>query len=421
MSRYTTALRALAPVLTVALLAGAACSTTTGDDDSDWPQFLGPHRNGKVTAAVRRQLDPHGPTILWRRPVGAGYASPAVVDGTLYLFHRLDNEEIVEAMDAATGETLWRTGYPADYRDVEFGFDEGPRATPTIVDGVVYTSGAKRRVQALDAATGERLWEFDAIERYDTRRAPFGSAAQPFWIDGRIVLNIGGREAGIVAVDAATGDTVWTATDHEASYAPPLLVELGGERRLLFFTRMGLVDLDPADGRLRSTLLWHSRSWASVNAAMPVQVDGQIFLSASYGTGATLLELTSDGFTPTWTSDDVLSNHYVTSIYHRGTLFGMHGRQPLNPSLRAIDPLTAEVRWTQRRFGTGSLLLAGETLIVVRESGELTLVDAVGDEYRELGQARLLDGVVRAYPALAGGVLFVRDEQELIAVDLRPR
>jgi outer membrane protein assembly factor BamB len=411
------------PLTTVAaaaalLLAGACAAAPS--PDSDWPQFLGPNRNGKVAATIRRAFSGDGPPVLWRRPVGAGFASPSVVGDTVYLFHRSGDEEIVEALEAATGRTRWSTANPTDYRDVEFGFDEGPRAAPTVVGGVVFTAGVKRYVQALDAANGDRLWGFDAIERYDTRRSPFGNASQPFWVDGRIVLNIGGREAGIVAVDARNGETVWTATDHEASYAPPLLTEIHGQRRLLFFTRLGLVDLDPGTGKVRSSLEWHSRSWASVNAAMPVQVGDRVFLSASYGTGAVLLDVDANGFEPVWTSDEVLSNHYVTSIYDGGVLYGMHGRQPLNPSLRAVDPETGEVLWTERRFGTGSLLLAGNTLIVMREDGELTLVDATGDEYRELASASIFDSVVRAYPALAGGILYARDEHELLALDLRP-
>ena len=153
---------------------------------------------------------------------------------------------------------------------------------------------------------------------------------------------------------------------------------------------------------------------------MPVRVGDRIFLSASYGTGAVVLDVGPEGFAPVWTSDEVLSNHYVTSLYHDGVLYGMHGRQPLNPSLRAVEPQTGEVLWVERRFRTGSLLLAGSTLIVMRETGELTLVDANGEDYVELATAQVLDPVVRAYPALAAGVLYVRNEHELIAIDLRP-
>jgi len=405
----------------VLFVCAAACTPSDRPVGADWPQFLGPDRNGKVASEIRREWGPEGPPVLWRKSIGSGYASPSVADGKLYLFHRVGDEEVVEALDPETGDVLWRTANPTDYRDVLFGFDEGPRAAPTIVNGVVYTAGVKRFIQALDAATGERLWGFDAIERYDTRQSPFGNATQPFWVDGRIVLNIGGRAAGIVAIDAGNGETAWTATDHEASYAPPLLAEIGGLRRLLFFTRVGLVDLDPEDGAVRSVFEWHARGLASVNAATPVQVGERIFLSAAYRTGATLLDVTPDGFEQVWASDEVLSNHYVSSIYHEGTLYGLHGRQPVNPSLRAVHPETGEVSWVKRRFGTGQLLLAGSTLIVMRETGELTLVDATPEDYRELASAPLLKTTVRAYPAIAGGVLYARDEQELIAVDLRPR
>lgn len=387
-------------------------------DETDWPQFLGPHRDGTVSYAIRRAWGDAAPEILWRRPVGAGYAAPSVADGKLYLFHRVGDEERVEALDAATGTTLWQTANPTGYHDDQFGFDEGPRASPTIVGGVVYTSGVERWLQALDAGTGERLWGFDPIERYGTRRQPFGAAAQPFWVDGRLVLNLGGVEAGIVALDAATGATAWTATDHEASYSAPLLAEIGGASRLFFYTRDGLVDLDPADGTVRAHFPWRSRAIATVNAAAPVRVGERVFVSSSYRTGAVLLEVTSDGFEPVWSEENALSNHYVTSIHHRGTLYGMHGRQPLSPSLRAVDAATGEVLWREPDFA-GSLLLAGDTLIAMRETGELSLVDATPEEYRQLARVPILDQEVRAYPALAHGILYVRGSGELVAVDLR--
>jgi outer membrane protein assembly factor BamB len=409
---------ALLASLIAALAHGCADGAAPGED---WPQFLGPNRDGRVTMVIRRELPATGPPVLWRRPVGAGYASVSVTGGTVYLFHRVGNEEIVEALDAGTGETRWATAHPTDYRDDRFGFDEGPRAAPTVRDGVVYTAGVQRFVQALDAATGERIWGVDAIERFSTRRSPFGNATQPFLVDGKLVLNVGGAEAGIVALDAATGDTVWTATDHEAAYAPPLLAEIGGQQHLFFFTREGLVDLEPATGTVQRMFPWRARSLASVNAAMPVRVGDRIFLSASYKTGAAMLELVPDGFSTVWTIDRSLSNHYVTSIYRDGVIYGMHGRQPANPSLRAIDAATGEVLWGERGLGTGSLLLAGDTLVFMRETGELTLLEATGEEYRELATADLMDGEVRAYPALARGVLYVRDHSELKAVDLRPR
>jgi outer membrane protein assembly factor BamB len=405
------------------LILGTGASGCSGPpvDDAAWPQFLGPNRNGKVEDPVAHDWPAGGPEILWRKPVGEGYASPAIVGDRVYLFHRLGDEEIVEALDAGTGETLWRTANPTDFSDHEFGFSEGPRATPTVANGTVFTTGAKRYVQALDAETGERLWGFDAIERYETRRSAFGNGTQPFAVDGLITINMGGRQAGVAAVDMTTGETVWTATDHEAGYASPLLAEIHGLRRLLYFTRVGLVDIDPSDGTVRSTFTWRARSLASVNAAAPVLIGERVFISGSYGTGAVVLDVTPEGFVPVWTSNDVLSNHYVTSIYHEGVLYGLHGRQPLNPSLRAIDPETGEVLWVERRFGSGAILLAGNTLVVVLETGELVLIEASGEEFRPLARASILNSTVRAYPALAAGILYARDQTELIAVDLRPR
>ena len=387
----------------------------------DWPQFMGPNRDGKAPGSIVRTLPPEGPTVLWRAPVGEGFAGPVVVAGKTILFHRVDDEEVVEARDALSGAPLWRTSYPTSYRD-DFGFDEGPRSAPTVVDGAVYTCGAQGAVQALDLSTGERRWSVDSQTRFSPEKGFFGAACSPLVAGGHVMINLGGRDgSGIVAFAADSGEVVWTATEDPASYSAPILADFGDGPRALFFTRMGLVDLDPADGTVRATLRWRSRSRASVNAASPVVVGNRVFLSASYGTGAILLERTADGYAEVWSNDEALSNHYATSIHYQGVLYGYHGRQEYGQALRAVDAATGAVRWEMERFGAGSLLLAGEILVILRESGELVLADATPEAFRPTARAQLLDRVVRAFPALADGVLYARNGGEVAAFDLRQR
>jgi len=407
-----------AAVSTLALLL-TAISPGRQSAGGDWPQLLGPRRDGTVDATVAA-WGPEGPATRWRREVGEGFAGPAVLGEALLLFHRLDTREIVEALDTTTGRSRWTAAYPTTYRD-DFGFDEGPRATPTVAEGRVFTFGAQGVLQALRLADGERLWQVDTHARFGVRKGFFGAACSPLVHDGKVLVNVGGPSAGIVAFDAATGEVVWRATDDEASYSAPVMAEIGERATLLFFTRAGLVALDPADGTVRARFPWRSRLGASVNAALPLVIGSRIFVSASYGTGAALIEASADAFTPVWTSDDVLTNHYATSVHAGGILYGYHGRQEYSPALRAVHLETGEVAWSEERFGGGTVILAGDRLLILRERGELILAQASPEAFRPLARAQLLTGTVRAYPALADNTLYARNERELIAVALLPK
>ena len=385
----------------------------------DWPQFLGPGRDGRYTGPPLAESWPGGgPTRLWSRQVGAGFAGPAVAGGRVVLFHRLGRREVVEALDAGTGDTVWRYDYATSYRD-DFGFDEGPRSVPVVHDGRVYTFGAQGQLHAVDLETGAGVWQVDTHARYGVRKGFFGAAGSPLVEDGRVIANVGGRRGGIVAFDAATGDELWTATTHEASYSSPAAGTFGGRRLALVFTRTGLVGLDPASGEVRFENRWRSRLGASVNAATPLVAGDRVFISASYGTGAALLRVDGGTLAEEWSGDDSMTNHYATAVVHDGVLYGYHGRQEYSPSLRAVDLRSGAVRWSEDRFGAGTVTLAGDLLVVLRESGELMLAEATPEALRPLARARILPGVVRAYPALADGVLYARNTDTLVAVDLR--
>ena len=385
----------------------------------EWPQFLGPGRDGRYTGPPLAESWPDGgPTRLWSRPVGAGFAGPAVAGGRVILFHRLGGREVVEALDAGTGDTVWRYDYPTSYRD-DFGFDEGPRSVPVVHDGRVYTFGAQGQLHAVDLETGAGVWQVDTHARYGVRKGFFGAAGSPLVEDGRVIANVGGRRGGIVAFDAATGDELWTATTHEASYSSPAAGTFGGRRLALVFTRTGLVGLDPASGEVRFENRWRSRLGASVNAATPLVAGDRVFISASYGTGAALLRVDGGTLAEEWSGDDSMTNHYATAVVHDGVLYGYHGRQEYSPSLRAVDLRSGAVRWSEDRFGAGTVTLAGDLLVILRESGELMLAEATPEALRPLARARILPGVVRAYPALADGRLYARNTDTLVAVDLR--
>ena len=389
--------------------------------ESDWPQFLGPQRNGVYGGpAISGSWPASGPAILWRKAVGEGFSGAVVQAGRLILFHRLQSRERVECLEAQSGRPLWQYDYPTDYRD-DFGFDGGPRATPSIWEGKVYTFGAEGVLHCLELENGRKVWSVKTHEKFGVRKGFFGAACSPLVEDGRLFLNVGGRDqAGLVAFDALTGRVLWTATDDEASYSSPAMATLGGRRQVLFLTRTGLVSVDPKSGEVLFRFRWTARSRASVNAATPLTSGPFIFLSASYRTGAVQLRVKGSELATVWTSDESLSNHYSTSVIRGDHLFGFHGRQEYGQSLRCVALETGRVLWSRDGFGAGTLSLAGDRLVVLKENGELLLVGASPQAFRLIAKARILAPTVRAYPALADGRLFARNQKELVAVDLRP-
>jgi outer membrane protein assembly factor BamB len=426
-------------LLLVAALAGAAMqdfptkgvSSLALAQEGDWPQILGPNRNGIYTGPdIVTSFPRSGPPPLWKRDVGAGFAGPAVAGDRLILFHRVKGRETVEAMDAGTGKTIWTFDYPTTYRD-DFGFDEGPRAVPVIAGGRVFTHGADGMLHGIDSATGKMLWSVDTRKVFDAPKGYFGVASSPVVDGDRVLVNVGGKKGlgppkpgdggGIVAFDAASGKPIWTATADEPSYSAPIVADIGGQRTGVFFTRTGLVAVDPASGKVLYQHRWRARMAASVNAATPIVSGDQIFLSSSYGTGAVLLQVANNGVKPIWSGDESMSNHYSTSVLKDGYLYGFDGRQEFGQTLRCVELATGKVMWNVDGFGAGTLIIAGDTLVITRESGELALAPASPKAFRFNARAQVTKGIVRAYPALANGRYYVRNEHQLSAFDLQRR
>src|SRR5580704_2077600 len=224
---------------------------------ADWPQFLGPTRNGVYANNDLADTWPaDGPPVVWKKPVGQGFSGPVVSQKKLISFHRLNDRETVECLDAATGKQLWLFDYPTAYRD-DFGFDAGPRATPDISDGRVYSFGAEGMLHCLDFQTGKKLWSVNTKSQFAAPKGFFGMACSPLVEGNAVLLNIGGKDgAGIVAFDKATGKLLWRASNDEASYSSPAVATVHGKRRAFFFTRHTVTALDPADGKIEFEFPW---------------------------------------------------------------------------------------------------------------------------------------------------------------------
>jgi outer membrane protein assembly factor BamB len=394
-------------------LLGAAAAT-------DWPQWLGPQRNGTYAGPPLAKTWPkEGPPVMWKREVGQGFAGPAVSGGRLILFHRVADRAVVECLDARTGRELWKAGHDTDYRD-DFGFDEGPRATPTIAAGRVFTFGAEGRLSCWKLETGESLWSVDAPKEFGSRKGFFGRAASPLVEGGLVILMPGGREgAGVVALDAATGKLRWKATNDEASYASPTVAVIQGRRIVIALTREALVALQPVDGRVIFRHPWRPRESASVSAATPLVMDDLIFLSACYGAGASLFRFRESGPEEIWSRDDALSNHYATSVQRGGFLYGWHGRQEQGCELRCVELTTGKVRWREAGLKAGSVTLAGDELLLLTERGLLLRAPATPAGFEPAARVQVLPAEVRAFPALADGFLFARSKDQLVCLNLK--
>lgn len=388
---------------------------------ADWPQFLGPARDGVYGGDdVAADWGKSGPPVVWQRDVGHGFSGPVVVGGRLVLFHRAGDREVIDCLDALTGNPVWTGDGPATYRD-DFGFDPGPRATPTIADGKVYTFGAQGVLTSRELAGGKPVWSVDTAADFGAPKGFFGMACSPLVEGGLVILNVGGRGgAGVVAFDAATGRVRWKATDDEAGYASPVAATVHGARRVFAFTGNGLAVLDPADGTVVSRFAWRAPIRASVNAATPLVIGDAVFLSSSYNAGAVLFGVAADGSVkPVWSGDESLSNHYATSVHRDGFLYGFHGRQEQGPSLRCVELATGKVQWEEPNFGAGTVTLAGDRLLVLTEKGQLIIAPATPDGFERAAKAQVLPFDCRAHPALAQGRLYARSKDKLVCVDLR--
>jgi outer membrane protein assembly factor BamB len=381
---------------------------------ADWPQFLGPDRNGisKETGLVD-SFPKSGPPLVWKKEIGEGFSGPAVAGQRLILFHRVGNEEVVECLNAGTGKDVWKFAYPTNYQD-QLGKGDGPRSTPVIAGKNVITLGAEGMLHCLDLEKGKMIWARNIVKDYKVAQSYFGVGTSPL-VEGKLVLvNVGGTGAGIVAFALETGKQVWTATGDGASYSSPVATTIAGTRLAIFFTRQGAVVLDPVTGKEIFRKRWRARYDASVNAATPLVIGDRAFFSASYETGALFLRLKKDGAEVLWSNDSSMSNHYNTCVHQDGYLYGIDGRQERGPNLRCIDLKNGKVKWEETGFGCANLILAEGKLIALTERGDLVLAQATPTEYREKARARILeDGPCRAQIALANGLLYARDQKTL--------
>lgn len=398
-------------------------STTSISHAGDWPQILGPDRNGH---AVGESLDATwpetGPAVNWQRGVGSGFAGVAVSRDIVVLFHRVGDQETVEALQAQTGDVLWKHAASVNYQGT-FNPNNGPIAVPLIHKNRVYTFGIAGRLQCLDFKTGKKIWSRETHQDFSVGEGYFGVGSSPIILQDKLLVNVGGKRknAGIVAFSLDQGITLWQTMQDDASYSSPTATFLNGRYYAIFITRAHLVGIDPQNGNILFQFPFGKRG-PTVNGANPVVVSGHVFGTSSYGVGAFWGKIERNNANEIWRSQEIMSSQYTTPIEYGGTLIGIDGRQDIGSSrLLCFDPQTKKEKWSQDDFGYATLLEADNKLILMKTDGTLVLAEASMEKYNELGRARVLNSTTRALPALSNGRLFVRDEKTLKCLQLKTK
>ena len=376
----------------------------------DWPQILGPSRNGVATGEKLLTSWPaSGPRLAWKQTVGSGFAGVAIASNRVIVFHREDDREQVEAIDAATGKVLWKTGFDAHYKG-GFNADLGPRCVPLVHKGHVYVYGAAGDLHCLQLEDGKKTWSRGTYEDFDGDEGYFGAGATPIVAGGKLLVNVGGSEnAGLVAFDLLTGKTLWQETAEAASYSSPTLATIGGREHAIFVTRMNAIAVDPKNGKTAFQFPFGKRG-PTVNAATPLVIGNKLFVTASYQVGARTVQFGPDSkLTDLWASDDIMSSQYSTAVHHKGFLYGFHGREDIGRgSLRCVELKTGTLKWSEEGMPVGHVIASGDLLLVLSVEGGLSLVRASPGKYERLAQADIAGGTTRAIPALSNGRLVVR-------------
>jgi outer membrane protein assembly factor BamB len=392
---------------------------------ADWPQWLGIKRDGGTTEIVKPWKEPL--KILWKQEVGVaekkgiqGHGGPVVAGGKVYLFFGTPGkqEETLAAFDAESGKPVWKMSYPR--RKADFAFGSDPRSAPCVVGGKIYTFGITSILTCFNAEDGKIDWQVNAEKDYKAPSLTFGSCCSPIVVGDVVTLNIGAKGASIVAFEKTTGKEVWKKLDDGATYSSPFLYEPADAPRVAFLTAKGLVSLSPKDG----TVHWQYPfvDLLLESSCTPMMVDGKLLVS-SITAGSALVDpdaVVNKAPKKVWSSS--LNCYFSTPVaIGKDSLYMVTGDLLSKKAvLRCVDPATGKERWSHKgvgQFHATPLRTGDDKLLLVEEKGDMVLIDANPKEYRELSRTKIC-GPTWAHPALANGRLYIRDDRELVCVEL---
>lgn len=415
----------------------------------DWPCFLGPRHNAvSGETKLLRAFPKAGPVVVWEMRKGTGYSSPSIAGAYLVYLHRTGDSERVECLHPETGQRYWQFAYPTAFED-RYGYNNGPRASPVLDGERVYTYGAEGKLHCLRLSTGQLLWKRDLAVEFKVPQDFFGTAATPLVEGDALIINLGAPKGpSIAAFHKLTGRLLWGAgRDWGPSYASPVPATMHGKRIIFVFAggesqppSGGLVAVDAASGELLFSVPWRSRSYESVNAANPVVLGNQVFVSASYRTGGAMVEVLPD-FKPrvAWTSPEI-GTHFNTAVQKDGYLYAFDGRNEPDAALVCVEWQTGRVAWRKtleweesintngqvrkQALGTyrGTLLSIDGSFLCLGELGHLLWLDLNPKACTEVARAWLFAARESwSLPVVCRGLLYVSQHTRDVMNQTSPR
>ena len=380
--------------------------------------FRGPKRDGKYDEMkILTKWPEAGLPLMWRQPIGKGYASFVIANGSAFTIEQRRDQEVVTAYELKTGRELWSHGWKAEFRESMGG--NGPRATPTWNKGRVYALGALGDLVCLEATNGKLVWALNILDENGAFNLQWGMSASPLIIGETIIVLPGGLSGtSVVAYNKSTGKPIWKSLNDQQSYTSPMLVSLHGRDQLLVVSSERVMGLSPKDG----SLLWHHK-WVTgtrhygVNSAQPIILgDSQFFISAGYGHGASVVEVIQDNnkfeTRTVWKSLN-MKNKFTSSVLYEGYIYGLD-----EGILACVDAENGNRTWKGGRYGHGQTILADGHLIVLTEKGDLVLLEATPKKHSELARFSAIRGKTWNHPAIGEGYLLVRNTTQMACFDL---
>jgi outer membrane protein assembly factor BamB len=406
------------------IVTALACLTVWGVGSSadlaasDWPQWLGPNRNGSSPeTGLLVNWPAAGPKVLWKVPGGDGYSSIVVADGRAITLVQRDGKEWCVALDAVKGTPLWKKEIGPEFKNR---FGNGPRSTPTIDGPRVYVQSVSGPLVCLEAASGKIVWNVDILKAFEGKNITWGLSASPL-VDGDLVYAIPGAPgAGVVAFNKTDGQVKWKSGSDKAAYATPALATVDGKKQLVVFNAAGLVGLKADSGKELWRIPWVTEF--DVNICTPLIVGDRMFVASGEQVGSTLFQFKDGKPAVLWESkgkkDQVMTTYWANAVELDGYLYGMSGEFDKRIDLNCVELKTGKLMWSQKDFGKAALTLADRHLWMSTKAGDLVLVHANPKGFLQEARIKGFLGENRTVPTIAQGRLYVRDLENIWCLDI---
>ena len=387
-----------------------------------WTQWGGPNRNFQTQATGLKDTWPaSGPPVIWKRALGEGYSSAAVENGVLYTMYGKPGQEVVIALNAGTGATMWEKTNPMTFQsDAAQNMGNGPYSTPLIVGDRLFTTGVAGRLQCFDKKTGNIVWQDELWTTHRGSRLMYGYASSPIAYRDTVIVPVGARGKSVMAFKQADGAVAWAANDFGNVYSSPLLIKVDGLEQLVALMDGFVIGMNPLNGDLQ----WQVPFQAAYSIAISTPVvgpDNLLFVSAEYDAGAKMIELKREGngvkATELW--DNIrLRLHHGNAMRIGETIYFSSGGKGSQAILSAVDARSGKIHWQERSIQKATFVWADNKLITLDQDGNLMIAHPSPAGFKISATASLLTNLSWSPPTLVGTKLYIRDRKSLMAVEL---